>query len=505
MFKSKEELKNYLFDNWNKSNFIKLSLNKNIKNIIETETSFLNKYYQNIPLRTRAYVIINEIIENTLPKCKCGCSQVCCIDRTYSERGFRLYANSECSRGDSKIDENSKSKLENYNWLFNERIILKKSIENISNELNVSTISVVKYLKMHQLHNLIDARRRNSYSTKILSDKEKLNELYDSGLTCEQIAEKLGTTKSTVSRWLNNYNIKIKDSNSYERKVKKISKEENTLFEFISSIYSGTIIQSNRSILKGKELDLYLPDKNLAIEYNGLYSHQYRPTEIKESLIKDKSYHLNKTKECENQGIQLLQFYSDEWLNKPEIVKSIITSKLNLNEKIYARKCEKVIIDTHTKNTFLNQNHIQGEDKSKVKLGLLYCNELVCLMTFTKSRFNKNYIWELSRFSNKIGLNVIGGFSKLLKWFRENYDGNIVSYADRRYSNGNVYIKNSFNIIKVNSPSYYYVDKNYNQRYNRMKFQKKLIGAYQCTEFEKAREMGYNKIFDCGNICFGLE
>lgn len=505
MFKNKEELKNYLSDNWDKCKFIKLSLNKNIKNIIEIETEFLNNYYSNIPLRTRAYVIVNQITSDTIPKCKCGCNRVCSIDNTYSDRGFRSYANSECSRKVSKIDEESRLKLENYDWLYKERIILQKSIETIATQLNISTISVVKYLKIHKLHNLIDARKRNRYSSKILSDKEKLQELYETGLTCQQIAENLGTTKSTVSRWLNIHQIKIRESNSYERKIKKISKEEHTLFEYVSSIYSGEIIQSNRSILNGKELDLYIPDIKLAIEYNGLYSHQYRPTEIKESLIKDRTYHLNKTIDCKKKGIQLLQFYSDEWLNKNEIVKSIISSKMNLNEKIFARNCEKIIIDTFTKNHFLNQNHIQGEDKSKIKLGLSYKNELVCLMTFTKSRFNKNYIWELSRFSNKIGISVVGGFSRLMKWFRENYDGNIVSYADRRYSNGNVYIRNGFSLIKINSPSYYYVDKNYNQRYNRMKFQKKLIGAYDCTEFEKAREMGYNKIFDCGTICFGLE
>jgi predicted transcriptional regulator len=495
----------YLSDNWDKSSFIKLSLNQKIKTTIKEKTTFLDSYYKDIPLRTRAYVILHQITENTIPRCKCGCNQVCCIDKTYSERGFRKYASSNCSRKDNKISKNALSKLEDYDWLYDERIVFKKSIEKIASELEISTIPVVKYLKKYKIHNLIDARRRNSHSLYVLSDKEKLGQMYDEGLTCEQIGEQLGVTKSTVSRWLSIYNIETRESNSYERKIKKISKEENTLYDFVSSIYDGEIIQSNRSVLKGKELDLYLPKSNLAIEYNGLYSHYYRPEEIRECLIKNKSYHLHKTIECENQGIQLLQFYSDEWLYKQEIVKSIISSKLNLNKKIYARKCKKIILDTYTKNTFLNQNHIQGEDKSKVKLGLLYDNELVCIMTFTNSRFNKNYVWELSRFSNKIGINVVGGFSKLLKWFRENYDGNIVSYADKRYSNGKVYITNGFDLIKVNSPSYYYVDKNCNKRYNRMRFQKKIIGAYNCTEYEKARELGYNKIFDCGSICFGLQ
>jgi hypothetical protein len=86
------------------------------------------------------------------------------------------------------------------------------------------------------------------------------------------------------------------------------------------------------------------------------------------------------------------------------------------------------------------------------------------------------------------------------------YSDDIVSYADRRYSEGNVYLKNNFEILRINAPSYYYVDrKNCKERLNRMKFQKKLIGAFNCTEYEKATEMGYSKIFDCGTICFGYK
>ena len=498
------DLIKYLQENWDKSKFIKVSLNNSIRDQIENSTSFLNCHYDSIPLRTRTYVLVNHITENTIPKCKCGCGKVCAIDKTYTENGFRSYSSSDCSRKDKTVDKSILKKLNNYNWIYNQRIIEKKSIEQIAKELSISTIPVVKYLKKHKIHGLIDSRRRNSHSTNILSDKEKLEELYKTGLTCDEIGKKIGVAKSTVARWLNIYGIDIRLPNSYERKINKVSKEENTLYEYVQSIYNGNIIQSNRSVLNGKELDIYLPDYKLAIEYNGLYSHQHRPSESKESLIKGKSYHLNKTLMCEKQGIQLLQFYSDEWLYKQSIVKSVISSKLNINEKIYARKCEKVIINTHQKNQFLNQNHMQGEDKSKVKIGLTYEDELVCVMTFCKSRFNRVYEWELSRFSNKMGVNVIGGFSRLLSWFREDYEGNIVSYADKRYSNGNVYYKNGFDNIRVNGPSYYYIDKNCNKRYNRMMFQKKLIGAYDCTEYEKARELGYNKIYDCGTICFGL-
>lgn len=487
--------------NWNKNDFISLSLDKGKVKILVEATNFLDEIYEKIPLRTRAYVIKHDITKETLPKCLCG--NPVAINRTYSELGFRKYCGAECSRCDKTIDKQIIKTLDNYEFLYEEKITKQKSIEQIAKEYNISTVPVIKYLKKHNLYQLNDARRRNNKANQILENKEILLSLYHTN-TMQEIAESLGTTKSTVSRWCEIHNIQAKPSNSYERKVKKISIEENKLYEFISSIYGGQIQQSNRSILSGKELDIYIPDKKIAIEYNGLYSHCYRPWENKEGLIKNIRYHLHKTVECEKQFIQLLQFYSDEWNYKNDIVKNIIRSKLGLNDKIYARKCEVLEIDTHSKNEFLNHYHIQGEDKSSIKLGLKFDGDLVCIMTFAKSRFNKFYTWELTRFCVKGGISVIGGFSKLLKVFRTTYDGPIISYADRRYSNGNVYKINGFELIGINKPSYYYVDKNFIRRVNRMKFQKKYIGAYDCTEYEKAREMGFEKIWDCGTLAFGI-
>jgi hypothetical protein len=495
------ELQKLVEDNWDKSNFISLSLDKSKVKVLTDATCFLDEIYEKVPLRTRAFTIKNNINRDTLPKCICG--NPVAINKTYPELGFRQYCGPKCSRSDKTIDKKVIEILDNYEFLYNEKIVKQKSIEQIAKENNISTIPVVKYLKKHNLYQLNDARRRNNKANQILENKEALISLYETN-TMQDIAESLGTTKGTVSRWFEVHNIPAKPPNFYERKVKKISNEENKLFEFITSIYNGEIKQSNRSILKGKELDIYIPEKNLAIEYNGLYSHCYRPWEDKSALIKDSTYHIHKTVECENQSIQLLQFYSDEWNFKSDIIKNIIQSKLGLNQTIYARKCKIVEVGIQTKNEFLNQYHIQGEDKSSIKLGLKYENELVCIMTFAKSRFNKSYDWELTRFCVKGGISVVGGFSKLLKAFYNTYGCSIVSYADRRYSNGNVYKTNGFELIGTNKPSYYYVDKNFLRRFNRMRFQRKYIGAYDCTEYEKAREMGFEKIWDCGTLAFGF-
>lgn len=491
-----DDFQDLITQSWNDvSLFTKLVKNKNFIEQLKYKTSFLDLYYQNIRNKHRAYVVLHGITE--VPLCKCGCGLPANLNQSNPERGFRDFYNNKHSLK-NKAPKVTKEEL------YHQRIILQKSVSQISKDLCISEVTIRNMLKEYELNLLFDARQRNLNANTILQNKEELFSLYEQNLTTQEIAEKLNTTKGTVSRWMSIHKIKAKNPNSYERKIKKISHEENELFLWLSDAYDKKIIQSNRSILNGKELDIFIPEKNIAIEYNGLYSHIFRPWEEQDCLIKGPKYHLEKTIKCQEKGIQLLQFYSDEWKFKKEIVQSIIKSKLGLNEKIYARKCIVKEIDTNLKNSFLNQNHIQGEDKSKIKLGLFHNDGLVAVMTFCNSRFNSNFKWELSRFSCLKGFTIVGGFSKLLKFFTANNIGGIVSYADRRISNGNVYYKNGFKLIRVNKPSYFYVDKNYLQRYNRMKFQKKNIGAYNCTEYEKAREMGFEKIWDCGTLCFGL-
>jgi len=487
----------------NKSEMMKLYLNIQFKNWIENETSFLNALYNKIPIRFRIYVFLNKIELDTIPKCVCG--KYNCINVSYPELGFREYCGSICSRKNKTINRESKDKLLDYDWLFNERITLKKSMKTIAKELNISEFTVKKYIDQHRL-NFVDSRRKNNFANQILNSKEKLSELYSDGLTCENIAEKLGSSRATVSRWLNYHDLEIRESNSYPRKNNFISSQEQELCDFIQNDLGISIEQSNRTILNGRELDILIPKYNFAIEYNGIFSHLFRPHESSESKIKNHNYHLDKTIKCLSEGIQLYHIYSDEWENKKDIVKSMIRSKLNQTTKIYARKTLIREIETSDKNQFLDLNHMQGSDKSLIKLGLYYQDELVSVMTFCKSRFNKHHKWELSRFACKLNHTIIGGFSKLLKYFVDKNGTSIISYADRRYSVGNVYLKNGFILIHENKPNYYYVDKRtHTTRENRMKFQKKYINATDNqTEYERARELGYEKIYDCGTLAFSL-
>jgi len=286
---------------------------------------------------------------------------------------------------------------------------------------------------------------------------------------------------------------------------KNTSKGEYELRDFIINELNLNVETNNRTILNGKELDIYLPTLNMAIEYNGIYWHS-------ELNGKNQNYHLNKTINCEKQKIQLLHIFETEWNLKQEIVKSILKSKTNkIENKIFARKCSLSVIDTKTKNDFLNTNHIQGEDNSSIKLGLIYNNNLVSVITFTRNKNkNKIYEWELSRFASLLNHTVIGGFSKLLKYFINNYKPiSIGSYADLRFSNGDVYRKNKFTEYNRNKPTYWYFTSS-SKLFHRQNFQKNNISKKlefyneELTEWENMQLNGFDRIWDSGNILFIL-
>lgn len=285
----------------------------------------------------------------------------------------------------------------------------------------------------------------------------------------------------------------------------KITTVENQFFTFLQETLQKDVVikRNDRTVLNGKELDFYIPDHKFAFEINGLYWHSENGGGI------NKNYHLNKTKSCSYYGISLIHIFENEWIYKTEIVKSIIRTMLKTNSlnKIHARNCEIKEVNEYEKNIFLNENHLQGEDKSTIKLGLYYKNSLVSIMTFRKtSRFDKTSDWELVRFCNKINTIINGGASKLLKQFIKQYNPkNIVTYSDRRYFTGKIYETLNFNFVNHTPPNYHYIINNYKDIRHRMSFQKhkleKILKVYShsLSEWENMKNNGYDRIWDCGH------
>jgi hypothetical protein len=272
---------------------------------------------------------------------------------------------------------------------------------------------------------------------------------------------------------------------------------ENDLALFIEENYNGELIRGKR--FNNKELDIYLPELNIGIEFNGVYWH----SEFK----KENDYHLKKHQYFTDLDIQLIQVWEDDYNYKREIVESMLLNKLGKSNSIYGRKC--IIKEVSNKDTvdFLNDNHIQGWCVSKIRYGLYYNDELVCLMTFGKNRLNlggssAESEFELLRFCNKLNTNVVGGSSKLLNYFiKVNNPKKITSYSKNDYSNGDLYKKLNFELISTSDANYYWVVDGI--RVNRFNFRKdKLVKEgfdSNLTEVKIMHQRGYWRTFDSGN------
>jgi hypothetical protein len=197
-----------------------------------------------------------------------------------------------------------------------------------------------------------------------------------------------------------------------------------------------------------------------------------------------------------------------------EELQSRILNILNKSpNKIFARKCTIKQIDTKTKTQFLKQNHLQGNVNTSINYGLIYENELVAVMTFGKRRYDDKEGVELIRYATISNFNIIGGAGKLLSYYRKHHIGEtIISYADKRWSLGNLYKQLGFTLIRESPPNYWYI--NIEDSFNRLSRQQYMKHMLKdklekfdesLTEVENMKNNGYKRIWDCGNYVFELK
>jgi hypothetical protein len=269
--------------------------------------------------------------------------------------------------------------------------------------------------------------------------------------------------------------------------------KENMLLEFINSIYDGEIIKGWRNKY---EIDIYLPELNLGFEMNGLYWHSEK--------FKEKNYHIEKTNHFRNLNIRIIHIWEDDWVYKTEIIKSQILNIINKTpNRIFARECVVKELNTKEITNFLNENHIQSKVKSILKLGLYKDDILVSVMSFDhfegRKRMKDNE-WNLNRFCNLKNTNVIGGASKLFKFFIKNYTVNkVISYADLDWSEGKLYYKLGFNLVNTTKPDYKYIING--RRTHKSNFRKSNLKT-ELTESEYMRNKEIYKVYDCGKLKF---
>lgn len=411
--------------------------------------------------------------------------------------------NSELSKKISEKTKNEKQKTANLlidaaNYYKNNPY---ETIKTTAIKFSVSHSWLREFLKEN---NLIDKKRQNTVfntnndikfaniNSKI-DNFEWINNKIDNGYTSKAIADELGCSKNYVAVRARENGTPLPiscNSSSYEIKIQKFLEDNNINFEI-----------RNRKILEGKEIDIFIKDFNIAIEINGSYWHQ--------SVDETSKYrHMDKTNMCLAKNIRLIHLFDFDIDNKENIVKSILLSALNKNkQKIYARRCVIKEIDSKTFNTFNKDNHLQGSINSSVRLGLFLNDDLVCVMGFSKSRFNKNYQYELTRFVNKRNINVIGGSSKLFKYFIKQYKPiSVISYCQRRLYTGSMYEKIGMRFERYTPPNYIWVNVKNNKYIIKTRYQTQkhlLIGCdNNTTENEYMKKLNFYKIYDSGQSVY---
>lgn len=428
---------------------------------------------------------------------------------------------------------NKLSELNSLNNYLTKRQICKKlklhydKFETLCKKFNICPIFDWEFGKDAKLYKIEDFEKIKNFKTESEKNSKKMYNF-------KQLSEIFNKDDKTISVVVRILDIKFYKSITREylidddgfltlqdyfskTEISGSSYFEKEVTEFVKSIYPNKIIENDRKIIKPKELDIYIPNKNVAIECDGLYWHSTEQLTSKGQFMfssDEKKHYKNKqlikTLLCEEKGIRLIHIFEDEWNTKKEICKSILASSLGIyKQKIFARKCEVKEINLEDWKKFLHENHIQDYTFAEYRLGLYYKDELVQGIGITKSNHKQGEI-ELNRMVTKLNTQVIGGFSKLMSHSIKMWNfSKIYSYISRRLFDGKGYYASNFKIVKTNEPTYFYVK--HGQRFPRYNFMKNKIkkmynkGELSYWNENETEELIMNKnqfgkLYDCGTI-----
>jgi hypothetical protein len=282
------------------------------------------------------------------------------------------------------------------------------------------------------------------------------------------------------------------------------SQKEEALLTFVKELAPGLgVLHNSRKVISPFELDIYIPEKNLAVEFIGLYWHT-------ESQGKDKWYHHKKWEACKEKGIQLIQIWEDDWDRNPDLVKSMLSHKLGFaQDKAYARQTRVELVTKQVADTFLLTNHIQGAVDGSTRLGLYLGMTLVAVMILKDEPSPGENTLNLLRFATS--RQVVGGFTKLINYIRKTMPevAKVVTFSDNCVSDGGLYKNNGFVATKQLPPDYMYVvDK---QRYHKFGYRLKrfrndpaLLWQEGLTEKQLAELNGLERVWDAGKTKWEL-
>lgn len=373
-----------------------------------------------------------------------------------------------------------------YEYSFQNKDILNKAI--LQNKIT-GRINAVSTLQTNHNVNYPGELKVSVESLVTLKNKHQLTQLLTE-FTAGALARKLNVDRNTIIRYINLHQI------SEDIICKKFQGFEKNV---IDSLNINNVILNDRTVINPYELDIWLPDYNLAIECNGDYWHSDK--------FKSKDYHYNKWKLCNDVGIRLIQLSESDWLNNELKIKLLLKSALQQKEKgIGARKCLISQIDAKTARPFVDTYHLQGFVGGTSHFGAFYNTQLVGVMTFGWTRGTKeSRRFELKRWVTDEYTHP-GLFSKTFKVAQNLLKfPSVVSFSANEWFTGNIYETCGFTKGNIMPPSYSYIYNNVRvhcSNFTKANIKKKYPDIYNnnMTEFEMTDILRLLRIWDAGKI-----
>jgi len=402
--------------------------------------------------------------------------------------------------------------------------------QGVTNTSQIIEVREKKRVTMCKNYGVDSHMQRNFTNMEYWTDVEFIKNEFIKGKRVDYTKAKLffnASYPTLLYHFKNDLGLDIKNTNVD-------SEAEREIVQFIrNTVPDIEIVQNSRRLLKYekvhidgrvqkkyKEIDIYLPEYNLAIEYDGLYWHSIgisgyksEPHDIKRlrTNLRDKANLL------QEREIKFLNIWENEWSDpfKHDILKGMILDALGKSEHLYAKECQVVEIDRRTERNFLVHNHIQGDCLgSTYRFGLEFEGILVAIMTFgCNVGFKDDKFFDLLRFSTLLGYRVLGGASKLLKHFLAvSNETELITYVNRRWSSEKLFEQLGFTLVSTSNPNYYYFDpqKIPIKLLSKTEFQKNtlkdklLIFDPALTEQKNMFANGYRAVFDAGQAVYKL-
>lgn len=443
---------------------IKLSMNEFKKKVEDKFPNYFDEY-------EFLSDYINTNTKMTIKHLKCGGSFE--MDPTHILRGNKCPC---CSLNSKWNNSKFQEKLDN--------ICGKGEFELVGEYINTKTKTKIKHLKCGQIFE-ITPESLLRYKT----------------CPCMRSSKKKSVVNKTSNQNLSNPTINNITVDS--------AKNKETFKEFIESLNLEFEFEKD---FNGVQANYIFENIKTIIQFNIISNIDFDTTNNKKYLNKRMKY-------FNSLGYRSVDIFEDEWVNKQDLLEKKIKHILQIDnsKRIFAKKCKiKEITDPSLEKKFLDDNHIQGSVRSKYAEGLYYNDELVALISFGDYRIcmgKKEKVegeYELLRYASSC--NVIGGFSKLMKYCIKKYNiKKILTYADLRFSDStkNMYSKNGFTFIRFSEPNYFYyngLQKSHRFSFRKDKLKTKFPNLYSDSKTETSimKEAGYKRVYDCGNIVYEM-